>query len=363
MRIIPIGHGQAGGKVVSRIVKYGNQDLYRNIVTNLDRADLSGIEGVHKLPIGTRYDERGVGANLELGAEKTLYSVNKIKDEVYKRNEKFRAEAILIVASMAGGLGAGGSPVLAKALKEEFNLPLYAVGILPSADELPPHREALYLSNALKSYDTWRKNFDNVILFDNQQYVPKVNGDSRTVKRSDDSLYQRYARINDDIAKRLAILFGAEEARNPSPEEVFGAAEILESLGHDGEVSTIGYHGEMIATNRFLGFGKKKTGQEEVNLSTIINGSMKEESLSYPSNIEGATSAALLFYGDPNHFNIEDRDIGLKTLEEKAKVANVRFGDYPINNSHELGALVLVSGVKDDHRIKQLEKQLESLSS
>ena len=91
---------------------------------------------------------------------------------------------------------------------------------------MPPEKEALHLSNALRSFDWWRKYCDNIMLIDNQQYEQRL--DVR------ETIEQMYERINKDVAKRITTVLSAGEVR-PAPQDV----------------STIGYKSSRSgATNR-----------------------------------------------------------------------------------------------------------------
>ncbi len=72
---------------------------------------------------------------------------------------------------MGGGSGAGGSYVLANELNRVYRgTPVYGLGIVPSTTGMPLDKEALNLSNALKSFELWSHYFNNIMLVDNQQF-------------------------------------------------------------------------------------------------------------------------------------------------------------------------------------------------
>ena len=63
-------------------------------------------------------------------------------------------EAFWIAAGLGGGTGAGGSFVLANELRKIYkHIPVYGIGVVPSVSGMPNEKEALNLSNTLKSFE------------------------------------------------------------------------------------------------------------------------------------------------------------------------------------------------------------------
>ena len=73
-------------------------------------------------------------------------------------------EVIWIAAGLGGGTGAGGSFVLANELKKIYNhIPIYGIGVVPSVSGMPNDKEALNLSNTVKSFELWNHSFNNIL--------------------------------------------------------------------------------------------------------------------------------------------------------------------------------------------------------
>ena len=95
-----------------------------------------------------------------------------------------------------------------KELKETYNKPVYGLGVLPSTWDAAAEKESLYLSNALRSLEFWRKYLDNVLLVDNQQYQRRLD--------FGESINRLYQRINNNLTQRLITVLNAGEVR-PAP--------------------------------------------------------------------------------------------------------------------------------------------------
>jgi len=354
MRILWIGYGQAGGKITNTLM--GMEKKLRDaIAINTEVADLAGLNKINidkRIIIG-RYKQkgRGVGADIELGAELAQKSLSPMMDKIDKLDRILDPEAFWIVAGMAGGTGGGGAYVLANELKSIYDKPVYGLGVLPSTTGMPLEKEVLYLSNALKSLESWRKYFDNVLLVHNEQYEIK--------EQTRESVRKMYERINKDVAKRLTLLLTAGEASHP-PQEVFSTSEIKATLGKDGDISTIGYRCERIKLKRR--FWRKGIEPDAKRLEDIVKQSISEETLTFPSNVKGSKAAALVPYGRPKHLFAHAIMAGKAYLEQEMKIGEVRYGDYPDRASRELGVLTLVSGIADFSRLERMRKRIKEVT-
>lgn len=351
MRVLWIGYGQAGGKIANTLMGM-NHRLYDAIAINTEEADLADLNNIREKTLIGRYKQRGrgVGADIELGAEIAQKALSQMMDRIDIRSCRLDPEAFWVVAGMAGGTGAGGAHVLAKELKEIYHKPVYALGVLPSPTGMPSDKEALYLFNALRSFELWRQHFDGVLLVDNQQYEQEMD--------TFESIEKMYRRINEDLAKRLTVLLSAGEVR-PAPQEVFSSSEIIATLGTNGTVSTMGYHAERIRSK--LQFWKGGIEPDTNELEGIIAKSLEKSSLTFPCEFTGAKAAALITHGEPEYLYTQAVIRGKANLEQKTKVGAVRYGDYPDSGSEDLAAVSIISGIDDFPRLDQMRKRVEQL--
>ena len=352
MRILWIGFGQAGGKVVNTLMSL-NLKFYEAVAINTEEADLADLNHIPKKVLIGRYKHkgRGVGGDIEVAADIAQKAVSQMMDVIDVQNRRFDPEAFWIAGGLGGGTGAGGSCVLAKELKETYNKPVYALGLLPSTTDMPPEKEALHLSNALRSFEWWRRYFDNIMLVDNQQYEQRM--DVR------ESLEQMYERINRNVAKRLTTLLSAGEIR-PAPQEVFNSSEIIATLGSDGDVSAIGFKAERVRIK--AEFWKGGIDPDSNELERIIQTSTETSSLTFPCDITGSKNAALITHGRPEHLFTQAIIRGRAYLEDRAQVSKVRYGDFPDKGSKTLSATTLFSCINDFSRLDQMRQRVAQLA-
>lgn len=351
MPVLWVGFGQAGGKIANTLQAM-NKRIYRTIAVNTEEADLGGLMNIREKVLIGKYalKGRGVGANIDLGAEITQKALSQIMDRIDEVGHSLEPEAYWVLAGLAGGTGAGGAYVLANELKKTHKLPVYGVGVIPSVTGMPPEKEAMSLANALKSFELWSHYFDNTLLVDNQQYEQDVV--------TQESVEEMYNRVNRDLAKRLTTVLSAAEVR-PSPQEVFSSSEIRATLGHVGDVSTLGWYGERIKLKTKFWRHGIQPGTNE--LESIIDKSVKRSSLSFPCDVSGARSAALITCGRPEHLFSQAISKGRARLEQMTRVGKVRYGDFPDRNSKDLSAVTLVSGINDFSRLDQMKQRVEQL--
>jgi cell division GTPase FtsZ len=78
--------------------------------------------------------------------------------------------------------------------------------------------------------------------------------------------------------------------------------------------------------------------------------------LTLPCEIDGAERALLVLSGPPRHLNRKGIERGRKWLEEQTGSMEVRGGDYPVPESDYVASVILLSGVHNVPRIKELQQ-------
>lgn len=372
MKLAIVGFGQAGGKILDEFVAY-NSKIDRNIISdavaiNTARSDLRGLENVpedRKLLIGQSSQRGdGVGADNVEGAEVTSDEIDRI-DEMVARGARHSIDGFLIIAGLGGGTGSGGSPILAKHLKETHdNIPVYVLGVLPSSSE-----GSLYTLNAARSVQTflggdadWETThllgeedleIDSLILVDNDAF-----------KKEHESIQDAWERINHKIARDFTLLFSAGEPPESGdvPESVIDTAEIEKTLAR-GKISTVGYASTDILKENYglldmLRPGKtERKSQSEIEM--LIPDTVRDATyngLSVDVNIDSSLSALALIAGPSDSMSRNGVETARQWIEDVADTHEVRGGDYPINED-KLASVVLFSGIHDSNRLRELQRE------
>ena len=357
MKLAMIGFGQAGGKIVDKFLEYDqrtNSGIVRSAVAvNTAKADLMGLKHVpeqHRVLIGqARVKGHGVGADNELGAEIAEEDIDEVQGAI-DNVPVHEVDAFLIVAGMGGGTGSGGAPVLAKHLKRIYTEPVYGLGVLPGSDE-----GGIYTLNAARSFQTFVREVDNLLVFDNDSW-----------RKTGESVESGYDEINEEIVRRFGILFGAGEVSTGGEvaESVVDSSEIINTLAGGG-ISTVGYAAEEVEPqNNSGGLLSRFTGGNEEQVDTAhttnrITSLVRKAALgrlTLPCEVEGSERALLVMSGPPRHLNRKGIERGRKWIEEQTGSMEVRGGDYPVSDSKYVAGVVLLSGVNNVPRIKELQQ-------
>jgi cell division GTPase FtsZ len=204
MKTMVIGLGQAGGKIADSFLFDDRRSpvphTFEAIAVNTALSDLAGLAHIpqeDRILIGeTVVKGHGVGADNKLGADIAEDEVDAILNRVSKVGVS-EFDAFILIAGLGGGTGSGTMPVLAKHLKQVYDEPVYAIGILPAENE-----GDIYTLNSARSLKTLLPSADAVILVDNGTFL-----------RGGESVREAYDRINKEVVKRIGIIARAGEIR------------------------------------------------------------------------------------------------------------------------------------------------------
>ena len=291
MKTVLIGVGQAGGKVTSSLVEFdhdmGFDSVRGALAVNTAQADLQSLP-VDTVLIGQdRVGGHGVGGDNELGAEVMQADAGEVMSALDGRITA-EAEAIVIVAGLGGGTGSGGAPVLAKELNRVYDVPVYAIGILPGRGE-----GAMYQVNAGRSLKTLAREADSTILIDNDAW-----------HSSGESLEEGFDSINDAIARRVGLLFASGESVEGVGESVVDTSEVINTL-RSGGIAAIGYASAQADDD----------ADTNVNVVTSVTRNALLTGTSLP-NATTADSALLVVAGRPERISRKGVERARKWLEE-----------------------------------------------
>ncbi|MCS7143551.1 MAG: tubulin/FtsZ family protein [Archaeoglobaceae archaeon] len=356
MRFFIIGFGQAGGKILDMFIENekqrGSNIRMRWLAVNTARTDLIGLKHVpmqDRILIGqTVVKGHGVGTDNKMGAKITQDEIETILNAIDERGTH-DLDAFLILAGLGGGTGSGGAPVLAKHLSEMYSEPVYAFGILPA-----PEEGKLYSLNAARSMISIMKYVDNLILFDNGAW--KFEGMS---------LKDSFAKINEEIVRRIALLARAgEPVEDIVGEMVVDSSEVINTL-KGGGITSIGYATSLAETGTKKGFSffkkKKKEemetieGDKAIKIASLVRRAALGR-LTLPCNISSAERALILVAGPPEHLDRKGLEKAKIWLEEQIAGVEVRAGDYPTRRTKYVAALVVLANVTDAPRVKELQQ-------
>jgi len=355
MKTLVIGLGQAGGKIADAFIADDRKSpvphTFEAIAVNTAMSDLAGLVNIpeeDRILIGeTSVKGHGVGADNKLGAEIAEDEADVILNRVSKVGVA-EFDAFLLVAALGGGTGSGAIPVLAKHLKEVYDEPVYAIGILPAENE-----GDIYTLNSARSLKTLLPNADAVILVDNGSFL-----------RGGESVREAYDRINKEIVKRIGIIARAGEirGRRTVAEMVVDTSEIINTM-RTGGICSIGYASERVGYSKrgflarllsfLLGGRRRDSIGKASRILSVVKRATKGRLL-LPCDYRSANKALIVIAGPPSELDRKGIEKARQWLEQNIAGAEVRGGDYPLPKSSYVGCVVLLAGISNAPRVRSL---------
>ncbi|WP_128905701.1 tubulin/FtsZ family protein [Halorubrum amylolyticum] len=327
MKAVLLGVGQAGGKLTTALAEFdvdaGYGAVLDALAVNTASADLEPLPLDTVLVGQSRVNGHGVGGDNELGAEVMEEDAVEVLDALAPKVNA-DAEALFVVAGLGGGTGSGGAPILVRELSRVYDVPVYALGILPGRDE-----GAMYQVNAGRSLKTLVREADATILLDNDAW-----------RSSGESVEGGYAAINASMAKRVGLLLAAGESVEGVAESVVDTSEVINTL-RAGGMAAVGFASAPAAADA------------EENVTTVMSAirSAVMTGMSLPNATE-ADTALVAIAGDPDRISRKGAEKARKWLQEETGSMEVRGGDFPLD-SDRVAALVLLGGVERSRRVEE----------
>lgn len=362
MKIVAIGIGQCGCNIADEfwgINDYARSFFGRRIeilvdafAINTDETDLASLRHIprdkhHRIVIGlTRTFGHGVGKkNLE-GARIMKDACTVIIDSVLSSSKFHESDAVVVIASGAGGTGSGGIGWLVKGLKERIEKPVYGMIVLPFGYE--EKGETSYaVTNSAACVKTVSQYADAVFLLDNERFA-----------RADVGLATNLSQINKQMVKNFYDLFcaGEEQNRKYIGAKVIDAGDIRQTLS---DICTIG-RGE-VPLSAFRPWRKgnyRQATKEGIGVAGAFD--LALNNLSLRVSLAEATKILVLVSGPRDVITLPVLSEIVSSLQEKSPKAVVRIGDYP-RRGKEVSVTLILSRLTSVPRVEELFTRAERL--
>ena len=356
MRLALVGVGDAGGRVVNRILEYEsktNRNFTRgnSLIVN---SEPTSFEGTHHVPEARRLligdtdpevNGRGVDGDLDLGVSVARNDRNEIH-RAFDDLEMVDMDAVLMVAGLGGGTGGGAGAVVLDALTTVFEKPVYVLGILPEIDE-----GAESALNAARSLRTFVPTADNVILFDNEAW-----------HEADTDGTEGWERTNLAVAERVVTVFaGGEFDIATVAENKLDPSDLIRTLDTGG-VSSIGMASIDVSTggSGLLSWFRSSNEPDDPTDAATIKRLVRQAAtsrLTLPCDIESTDRALVVLSGPPHTLSRKGFEEARYWLEDAADTVEVLAGDEPREGATTLKTVVLFSNVTEVPRIAEIQQR------
>jgi cell division GTPase FtsZ len=351
MKTMVIGLGQCGGRLADEFVRLdlrarefrGANVITRTIAADTDAASMAGLSSRRpanlKILLGeSKTRGNGVAKQRGLAAGIMTEEAYKISNEIKDSGRLDETDVFMLAGGAAGGTASGGLPVLARALREKYNRPVFALVVLPFEHEL--EIEPNFTANTAQCLAEIRSVTDAVFVFENQRYIQKGL-----------SWRENIAEINRMIVEPFFNLLCAGEERERRHVGV-STLEINDILQMLTGWTSIGY-GRVDLPIISMPWDKKNGdgGYDNTALEAALS------DLSVHCNPARATKALYLVSAPEKYIGF---DLVTRMGEYIRKIApevSLRYGDYPIDKAL-LDVTVVFSGLSE---IDQLEEYGKSV--
>ena len=372
MKLIVVGAGQGGSNIADEFVSMGewvwenrgiriftgsDQDPISKGVfaINLGAGDLYGLKHIpqtseHTVLMGNSDEFRGRGAGKinANGAEQARKDSKKIISTIRDFGDVPGADAILVIATAAGGTGSGSIGVIVDELKQNFNKPVYAMVVLPFAYQYDDPDTMVNTGTCLKRV-LENSLADAVFLIDNQKFV-----------RSNDTTSSNYGEINSRIAQSfMDVLCVGEEIDQRFVGEVLDANDLITMLHGP---TAIGVGQASIPVKQQSGFFSKFYQKNEVTdhfsnskiqmeraknvlTRTLADLSIDCDHREESNTIYDAQYVLGLFSAPSGETTQEIIEMMDSNLAEQAPGAGRRKGTYPGRTSETISITVIMSNL------------------
>ena len=381
MKLVIVGAGQGGSNIADEFVALGkwvwknrririftgdDEDLLSKGVfaVNLGAGDLYGLNHIpqtddHTILLGTTDEFRGRGAgkvNAD-GAEQARRGAHKIVSTIRDNGDVPSADAMMVIATTAGGTGSGSVGVIVDLLKEAFKKPVYALLVLPFENQYDDPDSMVNTATCLKRVMD-NSSADAVFLVDNQKFV-----------RGNQTMTYNYETMNRKIADSfMDILCVGEETDRRYIGEVLDANDVIRILRGP---TAIGISHTTIPKKQTSLLGRFRSAAPKSNhfsvaknqierAQNVLHQALGELSIDCELWESGeahydAQNVLGLFSGPADEATEEIVEMMDNTLAERVPGAGRRKGTYPGRVSDTISFTVIISNIGEGSAMDRIE--------
>ena len=381
MKLVIVGAGQGGSNIADEFVAMGKW-VWKNrririftgddedplskgvFAVNLGAGDLYGLNHIpqtddHTILLGTTDEVRGRGAgkvNAD-GAEQARRGAHKIVSTIRDNGDVPSADAMMVIATTAGGTGSGSVGVIVDLLKEAFKKPVYALLVLPFENQYDDPDSMVNTATCLKRVMD-NSSADAVFLVDNQKFV-----------RGNQTMTYNYETMNRKIADSfMDILCVGEETDRRYIGEVLDANDVIRILRGP---TAIGISHTTIPKKQTSLLGRFRSAAPKSNhfsvaknqierAQNVLHQALGELSIDCELWESGeahydAQNVLGLFSGPADEATEEIVEMMDNTLAERVPGAGRRKGTYPGRVSDTISFTVIISNIGEGSAMDRIE--------
>ena len=381
MRILAIGLGGAGGRIVDMLYRADRRSskvaCVEALAVDVDAGSLSQLTA---LPEGSKIYFPPLDLTNPQGAPDAAptatVDVNEMTARVHTLSNG-ETDAIVICTGLGGGL-VDAAPHLIAALRTTMVEPIFGLVTLPCLAE-----GERCSAKAADDIEMLSPMLDGVILFDNETWYKKIKSQEKSLAREDRSFATRiglkkkpdrilspvqkmYILLNDAMVRRISLILRAGEFKADGglelAEVVLDAGEVLNTMRGMGFI-TIGYAVEQLPWHP-LGFLKKlrPTGffadEHQKKTSRVIELAKQAiyHDVTTPCDLTSAQKALILVAGPSHEISMKGCMTVRKWIDRSIAGLETRSGDYPVTSTRFVAIIIMLTGLKNIPRLQELKE-------
>lgn len=381
MRILAIGMGGAGGRIVNQLYRTDRRSskvaCVQALAVDIDAESMAKLEHVPETgklcfaPMDLSVsDDSGSGESATIDIPQITGRVQTLATG--------ETDAILFCVGLGGSM-ADTLPHIIAALRASVTEPIFALVTLPCLSE-----GARCSAKAADDIEMIAPMLDGVIIFDNETWNHKLKPLQKTLEQPDKGLAAKlglkkkkepiltprermYSLLNDAIVRRVSLMLRAGEFRADGgldlAEVVLDAGEVLNTMRGMGFI-TIGYAVEQLPSNPldFLARHLRPTGlfsdEQNKKASRIVDLAKQAiyQEISAPCDITSAHKALILIAGPSHELSMKGFMTVRKWIDRSIAGLETRSGDYPIMSTKFIAIIIMLSGLENIPRIGELKE-------
>ena len=380
MRILAIGIGGAGGRIVNHLYRTDRRSskiaCVQALAIDVDEgslAQLTDIPDSEKLYFPPMDISQ---AGMENSEETATIDIAQITSRIQAKATG-ETDAIFFYAGLGGGM-VDTLPHIIAAVRSSVTEPIFALVTLPCLSE-----GERCSSKAADDIETISSMLDGIIIFDNETWHHKLKTQQKAAenpdegfavkiglkKRKEPALTPRermYSLLNDAIVRRVSLILRAGEFKADGgldlAEVVLDAGEVLNTMKGMGFI-TIGYAVEQLPSRPldFLawlhptGLFSDEQNKKASRIVDLAKQAIYQE-ISAPCDITSAHKALVLIAGPSHEISMKGFMTVRKWIDRSIAGLETRSGDYPVTSTRFIAIIIMLSGLENIPRIGELKE-------
>jgi cell division GTPase FtsZ len=363
MRALLIGLGGAGCRIVDTLNQHDERSGVQSVRSFVFDADQKTISEMQTIPQEDRFILTPVDPIKEHNNRGTDFEVGNLAS-CFQRDGIEEIDAVFVCAGL-GGRMAELVPTIVSQLNDAFPDPVFTILTLPGRNE-----GVKVSARASETLAEIRKVSQATILFDNETWFKRTE-DEDSIKnmveaKNKATIYEMFPVLNEMLARRVGLLLRAGEFNHKgveAAEVVLDAGEVLNTL-KEMDLVAIGYATEKLPTTwtnnmmKRIRVEKYLLEENQARTSRIVELAKQAvyREVSVPCDLTSSEKALVLIAGPSDELSMKGFQTVRKWIDRSIKGLEMRAGDYPVKSTQYVGVIIVLAGLENVPRVKELDE-------